>query len=77
MKEKDCSVGEALKLAKNRYLPEDGPWELFWTPPLSSSSGPDPEDVYGPHLETKYTTYFEFTLYGDPAFNPYEPVNED
>ena len=71
---KDCSVGEALKLAKNIYLPEDASWELFWTPPLSSSA--DVPDVYGPHEETKYTTYFEFTLYGDPAFNPYEPINE-
>lgn len=75
MKEKDCSVGEALKLAKNIYLPEDVSWELFWTPPLTSSSSANPDDVYGPHTETKYTTYFEFTLYGDPAFNPYEPVN--
>jgi hypothetical protein len=74
MKEEDCSVGEALKLAKNKYLPEDISWELWWTPPLSSSA--DAPDVYGPHEEAKYTTYFEFTLYGDPAFNPYEPINE-
>jgi len=73
-KEKDCSIGEAFKLAKNKYLPEDITWELWWTPPLSSSS--DAPDFYGRHEEAKYTTYFEFTLYGDPAFNPYEPCNE-
>jgi len=74
MKEEDCSVGEAFKLAKNKYLPEDITWELWWTPPLSSNS--DAPDVFGRHEEAKYTTYFEFNLYGDPAFNPYEPVNE-
>jgi len=74
LKEEDCSTGEAFKLAKNKYLPEDITWELWWTPPLSSSS--DVPDAYGPHEEAKYTTYFEFTLYGDPAFSPYEPCNE-
>ena len=74
MKEEDCSTGEAFKEAKNIYLPEDIIWELWWTPPLTSSS--DAPDVYGRHEEAKYTTYFEFVLYGDPAFNPYEPCNE-
>ena len=74
MEEEDCSVGEALKLSKNKYLPEDIDWELWWTPPLSSSA--DAPDYFGKHEEAKYTTYFEFTLYGDPAFNPYEPHNE-
>ena len=74
MKEEDCSTGEAFRLAKNKYLPEDITWELWWTPPLSSSS--DAPDFYGRHEDAKYTTYFEFVLYGDPAFNPYEPCNE-
>jgi len=71
--EKNCSVGEAFRCAKNIYLPEDIDWQLWWTPPLSGGNAPD---VYGPHKEEKHTTYFEFTLYGDPAFNPYEPTNE-
>lgn len=72
MEEEDCSTGEALRYAKNKYLPEDIDWELWWTPPLSTGG----VDVYGPHETAKYTSYFEFTIYGDPAFNPYEPVNE-
>lgn len=73
LKEEDCSTGEAFKQMKNIYLPEDLDWELWWTPPLSGGDAPD---VYGPHHEAKYTSYYEFTMYGDPAFNPYEPVNE-
>ncbi len=74
MGDEDSSVGEALMHAKNNYLPYDIDWKLWWTPPLSS--GEDKPDVYGPHKEAKYTSYYEFTLYGDPGFNPYEPSNE-
>ncbi len=73
LKEQDCTTGEAFKQMKNIYLPEDINWELWWTPPLSSGNAPD---VFGPHKEAKYTSYFEFTMYGDPGFNPYEPCNE-
>ena len=73
LKEQDCSTGEAFKQMKNIYLPEDIDWQLWWTPPLSGGDAPD---VYGPHHEAKYTSYYEFTMYGDPALNPYEPVNE-
>ena len=69
----DSTVGEAFRDAKNRYLPEDAEWELWWSPPLSSSGG---EEGYGTHMGAKYTSYNEYVLYGDPAFNPYEPVNE-
>jgi hypothetical protein len=27
-------------------------------------------------MEAKYVTYQEYFLFGDPAFNPYEPINE-
>jgi hypothetical protein len=73
MNENNASVGEALRIARNKYLPEDIDWKLWWTPPLSSGTA---VDVYGKHEEEKHTTYFEFNLYGDPAFNPYEPENE-
>ena len=29
----------------------------------------------GPMLPSKYVTYQEYLLFGDPAFNPYEPIN--
>jgi len=27
-------------------------------------------------LKNKYTSFQEYFLFGDPAFNPYEPCNE-
>ena len=81
LKTNDCTVGEAFRLAKNQYIPSDADWQLWWAPPLttdnplslealiSMSSGG--ETGYGYHMYAKYTTYHEFVLYGDPAFNPY------
>ena len=69
----DVSVGMAFRDAKNKYLPEDADWELWWNPPLLSSGG---DSGYGTHVSAKYTSYHEYVLYGDPAFNPYEPVNQ-
>jgi len=73
--EKDVSVGQAFRDAKNNYLPEDANWELWWSPPLSamSSSSAGEEAGYGNHLSAKYTSFNEYVLYGDPAFNPYLP----
>jgi len=68
----DATVGKAFRDAKNQYLPEDEDWELWWSPPLSSGG----EEGYGTHIAAKYTSFHEFVLYGDPAFNPYEPINE-
>jgi hypothetical protein len=69
----NVSVGLAFRNAKNRYLPEDADWELWWNPPLLSSGV---DTGYGVHMPAKYTSYHEYVLYGDPAFNPYEPVNQ-
>jgi len=30
----------------------------------------------GPMMTSKYVSYQEYLLFGDPAFNPYEPVNK-
>ena len=92
LKENNVSIGLALRNAKNRYLPEDADWELWWSPPLIKTGNPtlDAEirnNYYkrvkstaggskGPMLENKYTSYQEYLLFGDPAFNPYEPINE-
>jgi len=75
LSEDDVSVGMAFRDAKNDYLPEDADWKLWWSPPLSSIglSGAGDDEGFGTHIAAKYTTYHEFVLYGDPAFNPYEP----
>ncbi|MBS3777703.1 MAG: hypothetical protein KGY50_00230 [Candidatus Thermoplasmatota archaeon] len=72
LKTDDVSIGLAFRNARNRYLPEDADWELWWNPPLSSGG----DSGYGPQMPAKYTSYHEYVLYGDPAFNPYEPVNQ-
>ena len=84
----NVSIGLAFRNAKNSYLPSDADWELWWAPPLiytgnylidskinaerlkSTSSGGK-----GPMMEAKYVSFQEYLLFGDPAFNPYEPVN--
>ena len=81
----DESIGFALREAKNNYLGDksERDWELWWSPPLphTGSLVIDSNNLYremssdgkGTNLPSKYTTYYEFTLYGDPAFNPYTP----
>ncbi len=92
LKENDVSVGEAFRNAKNNYLPSDADWELWWSPPLVSTGSvqidSELQNKYsgiikntasngkGPMLENKYISYQEYLLFGDPAFNPYEPINE-
>jgi len=92
LRKNNVSIGMALRNAKNKYLPADADWELWWSPPLirtgnlllnqeiinkyskrvKSTDG----SGTGPMLENKYTSYQEYLLFGDPAFNPYEPINE-
>ena len=69
---KNETIGKAFRDAKNNYLPYDADWELWWSPPLSAGEHGG-ETGYGKHLYSKYTTFYEFCLYGDPAFNPYMP----
>lgn len=73
---KNATIGEAFRDAKNKYLPEDAEWKLWWSPPLcisKSSSSSAAEEGYGVHMPSKYTSFFEYSLYADPAFNPYVP----
>jgi len=82
----DKTVGLALRNAKNNYLGDksERDWELWWSPPLAhtGSLAIDEKNLYnsemsssgkGTMMPSKYTTFYEFTLYGDPAFNPYMP----
>jgi len=83
LKENNTSIGRAFRDAKNKYLPSDADWNLWWSPPLCSTlnlkhireTGHGASEEYGPHLKSKYTSFREYVLYGDPAFNPYEPCN--
>ena len=76
------TTGLAFRQARNRYLPEDADWQLWWSPPLNfideeggvtTYSTSSQSTGYGPYLEHKYVTFLEFILYGDPAFEPYVP----
>jgi len=65
----DTTTGLALRNAKNAYLPKDANSTFLWTPPLGDGDSGERA------LDKKYVAIHEFVLYGDPAFNPYEPVN--
>jgi hypothetical protein len=88
--ENDATTGLALRNAKNAYLEKDANTTFLWTPPLSFTTGCSfideelqilkqptlPNGGEGSReLGKKYVALHEFTLYGDPAFNPYQSVN--
>ncbi|UCF12618.1 MAG: hypothetical protein JSW06_11400 [Thermoplasmatales archaeon] len=86
----DVSIGTALRDAKNIFLPETFYDEFRWKPVLSIPSnlpGYLREDIQNRmkttasggldhHPVEKYCTVYQINLLGDPAFNPYEPINE-
>jgi len=91
LKNDDTTVGLAFRDAKNNYLPQDADWELWWSPPLVETGNfLDNYEMKNTNYETmknnamedpfmlknKYTSFQEYMLFGDPAFNPYEPCNE-
>jgi hypothetical protein len=94
LKSFNCSVGLALRNAKNSYLPGDADWLLWWSPPLNIYTGDTMVDIelakdnyaglyksmssngLSPMMGSKYTSFQEYILFGDPALNPYEPCNE-
>ncbi|HEC86975.1 MAG TPA: hypothetical protein ENI49_03800 [Thermoplasmatales archaeon] len=85
----NATLGLAFRNARNRYLPEDANWTIWWAPPLVTTGNPflDFELVKETQekfkemfasgkdrmLKNKYFAFQEFVLYGDPAFNPYIP----
>ena len=83
----DVDVGMAFRNARNKFM-QDADSTFFWTPPLcldiSTASDidfvlnnirPTSDEEDAKCMEKKYTCLFEYNLFGDPAFNPYEPVN--
>jgi len=71
LKDGDVSIGRAFRDAKNVYLPEDAASEFWWNPPLTASSSA--HSGYGTQMASKYTSFNEYQLFGDPAFTPYVP----
>ena len=84
----DLDVGTAFRNAKNKFFPMDVNSTFFWTPPLALSLytetdlelylnniRPTSDEEDAKCMEKKYTCLFEYNLFGDPAFNPYEPIN--
>jgi hypothetical protein len=86
----NATTGLAMRNAKNSYLPKDANSTFLWSPPLTLSSGYPAMDkeilseiqkdsIGGKDrtrtLDKKYVALHEFQLYGDPAFNPYQPIN--
>ncbi|MCX6664881.1 MAG: C25 family cysteine peptidase [Euryarchaeota archaeon] len=83
------TTGLALRNAKNAFLPKDANSTFLWSPPLTFSSGNsafDNEVLLSLQqqssgnertrtLDKKYVALHEFVIYGDPAFNPYQPKN--
>ena len=88
LKKGDMSIGEAFRNARNKYLPEDASWEVWWSPPLvytgvkaldekfqNAMAKRTAADATGldPRLDNKFQSFFEYHVYGDPAFVPYVP----
>lgn len=86
--ENNVDVGTAFRNAKNKFM-EDANSTFFWTPPLClqiqttadldfvfNNIRPTSDNEDAKCLEKKYTCLLEYNLFGDPAFNPYEPINE-
>ena len=87
LKNEDTSIGLAYRTARNWYLPNDAEWEVWWSPPLittgyadvdaeiMNSMANEADSGKNQRLDNKFLSFFEYTLYGDPAFVPYVPCN--
>ena len=88
MENEDDTVGMAFRDAKNRYLPQDADWELWWSPPLIKYDDfldtSEYQETYYENMRSealedpfmmknKYTSFQEYLLFGDPALNLYIP----
>jgi hypothetical protein len=87
LKQGNMTIGEAFRNARNVYLPEDASWEVWWSPPLVHTGLPALDAQYqndlakrtavesglDPRLDNKYQSFYEYHIYGDPAFKPYFP----
>jgi len=70
----NVDVGTAFRNARNTYILMDANSTFYWSPPLTLSDDTD-NDAGSKVLEKKYVNFYEYNIFGDPAFNPYEPLN--
>lgn len=63
----DSTVGMAFRNAKNSYLPKDAEFSFRMGSMLDTKKDTN--------MDIKNSCHRVFTLYGDPAFNPYQPIN--
>jgi hypothetical protein len=90
--ENDATTGMALRNAKNLYMIKDANTTFLWTPPLNFNSGifevnklvnsftssTSSDRSEGTRdLGKKFVALHEFNIYGDPAFNPYQSINNN
>jgi len=80
----DATLGEALRNARNGYLPDQIDETYLWTPPLNSEDSVYQQPTYmkstakgvGNVPVEKYAAVYQLNLLGDPMWNPYQPLNE-
>jgi len=89
-KEEGTSIGYAFREARNNYLDENEiNWKVWWSPPLIYTGDIETDrDIYNrmaegqgvghlPRMDNKFLSFYEYAIYGDPAFTPYIPVHGD
>jgi len=87
-KEEGTSIGYAFREARNNYLDENEiNWKVWWSPPLVITGDYETdrelyeqmagnEEVgYLPRMDNKFLSFYEYTVYGDPALVPYIPIH--
>ncbi|KYK21230.1 hypothetical protein AYK21_05115 [Thermoplasmatales archaeon SG8-52-2] len=86
-KEEGTSIGYAFREARNNYLDENEiNWKVWWSPPLVLTGNPEidrdiynkmaeVEEGYLPRMDNKFLSFYEYTIYGDPALTPYIPMH--
>ncbi len=86
-KEEGTSIGYAFREARNNYFDENEiNWKVWWSPPLVLTGDPETDrDIYNqmaeqasgllPRMDNKFLSFYEYTIYGDPALTPYIPIH--
>jgi len=87
-KEEGTSIGYAFREARNNYFDENEiNWKVWWSPPLVYTGDikedreiyqqkmSEQETGYLPRMDNKFLSFYEYTMYGDPALVPYIPIH--